>query len=117
MRRNWMPWLLRGLAVVVLTAIIMLWVLAKPLPETPPPTPTPTRTKPPTQTPTSTLTPTSTPTLTPTHTPTPTPEGPTLIPTTEIIEAPVMHPDVELAGRVEQLAVNHAVRTGEVDIL
>jgi enterochelin esterase-like enzyme len=106
------PWVLRGLAVVVLIAIVILWVLAKPLSEAPLPTPTPTRTRTltptpipsSTQTPTSTCTPTPTPspTLTPTLTPTALPEGPTQLPTTEIIEAPITRPDVTLAGRVEQ---------------
>ena len=106
------PWVLRGLAVAVLSVIVILWMLTKPLPETSLPTPTPTRTRIPTRTPTpsSTPTPTSTftplptspPTLTPTLTPTVIPEGPTPIPTTEIIEAPVVHPGVALAGRVEQ---------------
>jgi len=112
MRQSLKPWLLRGLAVAALAAIVILWMLAKPLPEAPAPTPTRTRT--PTPTPTSTHTPTPTMTLTPiptspptrtptpTFTPTATPEGPTPIPTTEIVEAPVIHPGVELAGRVEQ---------------
>jgi enterochelin esterase-like enzyme len=106
------PWVLRGLIIVALATVIVLWLLAKPLPETALPTPTPTRTRIPTSRPTDQPTHTPTPTVTPTLTPTPTQtstptlmatlEGPTAIPTTEIIEAPVVRPDVELAGRVEQ---------------
>jgi enterochelin esterase-like enzyme len=123
MPKNVNPWVLRGLIIAALATIAVLWVLAKPLPETSLPTPTPTRTRTPTpalgaggtsevaggtSTHTPTLTPisTSTPTFTPTPTtaPTATPEGPTAIPTTEIVEAPVVSPGVELAGRVEQHA-------------
>jgi enterochelin esterase-like enzyme len=116
MSKNVNPWVLRGLVVVVLAVIAVLWMLTKPLPETTLPTPTPTRTCIPTNqptdqpthtpTPTPTSTPTSTPnptnTLTPTATATATPEGPTAIPTTEIVAAPVVRPGAELAGRVEQ---------------
>jgi enterochelin esterase-like enzyme len=107
MPKNVNPWVLRGLIIVALAAIVMLWVLAKPLPETTLPTPTPTRTRIPTSaptdqpTPTSTPAPTATPTFTPAPTQTPTP-APTAIPTIEIVEAPVVRPGVELAGRVEQ---------------
>jgi enterochelin esterase-like enzyme len=107
------PWLLRGLAAAVLAAIAVLWVLAKPLPETPLPTPTPTRTRAPTpeverptttHTPIPTPMPTSAPTFTPRPTPTPTatPEEATMTPTIEVVAAPIMRPAVELAGRVEQ---------------
>ena len=95
-----------------LATIVILWMLAKPLPETPLSTPTPTRTRTPTSTPKSSPTPTPTatftpiptslPTLTPPPTPTVLPEGPTALPTTEVIEAPIVHPDIPLAGRVEQ---------------
>jgi enterochelin esterase-like enzyme len=112
MRRRLVPWLLRGLAVIVLAAIAALWVLVRPLPEPPHPTlmptPTPTHTPTSTPTPTSTHTPTPTPTRTPTPTSTPTLEptlGPTeesITPTTSIITAPIAHPGAELAGRVEQ---------------
>ncbi|MBN1657845.1 MAG: hypothetical protein JXA93_05560 [Anaerolineae bacterium] len=73
MRRGLGGWLLYGLIVVGLTAVGGLWVLARPLPETPPPTLTPTPTPTNTPTPTPTSTPTPTPTPTPTITPTPTP--------------------------------------------
>ena len=66
-------WLLRGLAAAGLIAIIALWMLAQPLPETPPPTLTLTPTPTPTATNTPTSTPTPTPTPTPTITPSPTP--------------------------------------------
>jgi enterochelin esterase-like enzyme len=113
MRKSPTGWLLRGLAVVAMTAIIALWVLVQPLPETPPPTLTPAASEAaqgPTSTPppTPTLTPTPTATPIPTHTPTSTPtpgeiEGPTAtISATTVVEAPVMLPDVQLAGRVEQ---------------
>ncbi|MBN1814822.1 MAG: esterase family protein [Anaerolineae bacterium] len=126
MSKNVNPWVLRGLIIAVLATVALLWVLAKPLPETPLPTPTPTRTRIPTpalsadrtsevegDTSTHTPKPSPTPTATPTFTPNPTdtstptaaltatPEGPTAIPTTEVVEAPVVRPSVELAGRVE----------------
>jgi len=113
MRRPAVAWVLRVTAVIVLALFVALCVLARPLPETPPPTPTPTRTSTPTPKPTATPTtvltatplPTATPTAAPTQTPTPTS---TPMPTpdpgtseTTIIEAPVVQPDVQLAGRVE----------------
>ncbi len=126
-------WLLRGLAVAALTAIVALWVLVQPLSETPPPTLTPTATPtlPPTSVPTLTSTPTTTPTLTPTPTPTHTPT-PTLTPapsgakaptatreagttpgtaTTE--ESPITSAGVELAGRVEQYVYFSPTSGGE----
>jgi len=77
-RRGLIAWLARGLAVVILAAIITLWVLARPLPEVPPPTLVPTLTPTfftPTASPTSMPTPTCTPlpTFTPVPSPTPTP--------------------------------------------
>jgi enterochelin esterase-like enzyme len=71
MRRSWTGWLLRGLAAVIVAAIVALWVLVKPLPECPLPTATPTCVPTPTPTPTTMGMPTPTPT--PTITPTPTP--------------------------------------------
>ncbi len=101
MRRNITRLLARGLAVVVVTAIIALWVWVHPLPEPRPPTLTPTITPTLTHTPTPTLTPL------PTHTPTPSPSPTPAItpsPTTNPIEYPpaTITDTTELAGRVEQ---------------
>jgi len=96
MRRG--GWLLRGLLVLALAMLIALWVLVRPLPETPPPTLILT----PTLIPTLTLTPT----LPPTHTPTPTPSStPTLTPTptpTPTITPTPTPACTETTGRVEQ---------------
>jgi len=86
-RRNLTAWLLRGLAVVVLTTVVALWVLVQPLSEPPHPTPTLVLSKVegPVLSEESTLTPVlskvagptttfpPTPSSTPTATPTPTP--------------------------------------------
>lgn len=104
MQRNVTRWLLRGLAVVVVTAIIALWVRVHPLPESPPPTPTLTPTSTPTITPSPLPTCTFTPTPLPTHTPTPSPT-PTITPPASPIEEPAATTaTVKLAGRVEQRA-------------
>lgn len=73
MRRSLGGWLLYGLVVVGLIAVIALWMLAQPLPEMPPPTITLTLTSTPTATNTPTPPATPTPTPTPTITLTPTP--------------------------------------------
>ena len=104
MHRDSKGWLLRGLAIVALTAVVGLWVLVHPLSESPPPTLTPT------STPTFTPTLTSTPTATPTHTPTPVPseaEAPTATreaettPGTATAPSPITATGIALAGRVE----------------
>ncbi len=109
-------WLLRGLIVLALAAVVALVVLVRPLPELVPPTltptptatfaPTPTHTATPTSTPTPTPTPTSTPTSTPTptstFTPTATPVEEASPSATAVAESTLVPPDVELAGRVEQ---------------
>ena len=101
MRRNVTRWLLRGLAVVAVTAVIALWVWVHPLPESPPPTLTPTVT--PTVTPSPTPTWTATPAPSPTLPPSP-PQTPT--PPTSPIEEPAATitatATFELAGRVEE---------------
>ena len=111
--------LLRRLIVVGGLMLVGLTILVEISPTAEQPTPTPTRT--PVQTPTATNTPfpTTTPTPTtlpsatprPTATPVPATPTPTTSPTpdataenagTEIIAAPVMRPDVQLAGRVAE---------------
>jgi enterochelin esterase-like enzyme len=82
-------WLLRGLIVVALAAVIALGVFVQPL-ETPAPTPTPT------------LTPTATPTPSPTSTQMPIP---TLTPTPTLTPSPTLTPTpacTETAGRLER---------------
>lgn len=93
MRRGTIGWLLRGLAVIAVTAIIALWVLVHPLHEPSHPAFTPTGT--------------ATATVAPTVRPTQTPPPPTLTPPASPIEE---HPaatitstaSVELVGRVEE---------------
>jgi enterochelin esterase-like enzyme len=88
-------WLLRGLIVLVMAAVITLGVLVQPL-EPPPPTPTPTLTPTYTVTPSPTPTQTPAPTFTPTRTPSPTP---TLTPSPTPTPTPAC---TETTGRVEQ---------------
>lgn len=133
MNRRLSRWLLRALAVLALTAIIALVILVKPLPEptasplapafspvqaptltatSPPPTPAPSATLTPveptaTSTPVATEQPTDTPAAGSIQEPTGTLSG------TTILQAPIMFPDFQHAGRVERRTYSSQVAGGE----